>query len=286
MKNIFMIQTNRSTKTTTEEYNSFVLRRLTKKQMDKINAMSQKYNMQRKKSDLPQWLYLMNRIFFTALLTSFIFLIVSLIMDARKGMEEFFIANLWIIILFLISALGYIILKVTCHFFRKRKKIALAKQSAEDIFKGILNTSRDFLGVPKTARNLEIFMEQRVVKNENVLEKKGKLFSNVILSVFIEKDMLCFADLYLVVAIPLSLIDKMEKVDEPYNFKFWHRKERPSLYADLGIHPVSRPVRCYQGAYYYRMIIRKQEQEYAVFFPAYDKSEWEELFSEEKEVKQ
>lgn len=284
MKNIFLIQTNRTTKTTKEEYEPFILRKLTKKQTDKINSMSQKYNVQRKKGDLPQGLYILDRVFFTATLMSFIFLIVSLIFDARKGMQEFFKTYLWILIIFLVSVFCSCLLKGIVHWYRKRKKSLQAKKSAEEIFQSILNVSKDFLSVPKTAECVEVLMEQQMVKAEGQEDKNKSPYSNVILSVFLEKGMLCFADLYLVLGIPLSSIAGLEKINHPYVFKFWHRKEKPSIYPDLHIHPVSRPVRGYQGDYYYELKILYQEKEYAIFFPAYEKEKWDQLFSSEKEV--
>ncbi|MDE6656614.1 MAG: hypothetical protein K2J85_06465 [Anaeroplasmataceae bacterium] len=278
MKNLFEITQNKATNSTMAEYDSFIIRRVSQKQEDKINALGQKYNIAEKNRGLPKWLNLMNRISFSATFTSFIFLIVSLFINAKEMKESFLKEYLWIIIILSVSIVIFIVSIVLGIVFRRHNQKTHKEETAQEVFDSILKLSKQYLSVPDSAKSLEVLMEQTKEKKE----EKIKMFSNVILSVFIEKEMLCFADLFVVIGIPLKSIETFDEIQGDYRFRYWHKKEPISSFNQYDVKIVTRPIRCFQANQYFILKIN-HHKELGIYVPPYEVDEYSSILKKKRE---
>ncbi|MDE5856435.1 MAG: hypothetical protein K2H06_05255, partial [Anaeroplasmataceae bacterium] len=108
MENLFQIHYDKKTNQSYAEYDSFVIRRVSKKQEEKLISLGQKYNASERNRGMPRWLNLMNRLSFSATFTSFIFLIVSLFINASQSNGNFIQEYLWLIIILSVSIAFFI----------------------------------------------------------------------------------------------------------------------------------------------------------------------------------
>lgn len=122
-------------------------------------------------------------------------------------------------------------------------------------------------------------MEMQNQRNGVADDPKIRKYNNIILSVFIEKDMLCLADLYVVIGLPLSNFKSIEKKEDNYRFFYWHKKKGISNYKDKGLHQLSFPVRSYQADYYYALCFEDEKKEYAVYVPFYEIEAYQEVLN-------
>lgn len=270
MKNIFCTVYDKTTKKNETEYEPFVIRKVSNNQEERINSLFHKYKTG-EANGFPRWLNITSRLAFSATACSFIFLLLNIISSDVK-MKDY----LWIIIIFSISFFLLIFTIIIGVIMRRKNKKNLKKTSAADIFISILETSKGYLGVPKDAKSLEVLMEQ---KNGASNHSSVKKYNNILLSVFIENDKLCFADLYVVIGLPLSSFKKIEKEDMVHRFSFWHKKHSILEYKEKGLHQISIPVRCYQANYYYTLCFEIEKEEYAVCVPLYEIDAYQEVLN-------
>ena len=273
MKNLFQIIYNPSTHTSTAEYEKYRIRKLSKKEEAKINSMSSKFDSTQQKRLLPRWLYFIMRTSTTVFLFSIILLVFMLISEAKDGLSDFFFKYLWLVIVSLVSLVFFLISTTLGILLKKRKKATNLQSKAEEIFEGIVDESKRFLSVPQDALSLEILMGQSNLKKDGeVKESKNKIYSNVVLSVFIEKDMLCLADLYSVIGIPLTDVKLLEETKETYYFKYWHKK---TSYKEFNIKAV-KTTSCFQASSYYNLLCF-QDTDYGILIPSYEVEAWQKL---------
>lgn len=273
MKNIFQIIFDQTTKTSSAEYERYIIRRLSKKEEEKINNMSNRYGSAEKKLGLPKWLYFMLRVSFMGTMTCFLLWLLFLFTDIEDGFALFFQKNLWLEITFLVILIIFIVALILSTVFKKKAKSSQFKNNANEIFEGILKESKRCLKIPETAIGLEVLMDQAILKKNGLKESKSRFFSNVVLSVFIEDDLLCLADLYVVIGIPLKEIKSIEEIKEIYRFQYWHKKTPIQEYQSLGIKEI-KTTHCYQGSNYYAITCFND----SVFYVSpYEIQEWKNL---------
>ncbi|MDE6408344.1 MAG: hypothetical protein K2K48_02630 [Anaeroplasmataceae bacterium] len=268
MKNLFQVYYDKNEKKTIAEYDSFVIRRVSKKQEEELTSLSQKYSDSKRNRGMPKWLNLINRISFTATFTSFIFLIVSLIVNARENKGIHINEYLWLGMIFGVSVVIFVFSIVIAHLIKKKRKGLKPAEVSQEVFNKILETSKEFLSVPDSAKSLEILMEE--VDNEKEAKDEIRKFSNVLLSVFVENDLLCFADLYVVIGIPIKDLSEFERVEEPYRFDYWHKSKEEKSYEEYGIELINKATHTYQADHYVSLTMNIPNQDLRVYFPAYE----------------
>lgn len=267
MKNIFDVIINKNTKNVESTYKKWVIRKVTKKQEDKLGSMSQKYSANQQRKNLPKWLYLWLRFSTTVTFTGLLFLILMFLFDISKGLQNFFTNYLWLEIVLGIGILSLGI-AMGVSFYWKKKKGDFKQETAEDLFASILETSKEFLNIPKDASSIEILSTQNVLKNNVYQEPKQRIYNNILLSVFVEDGKICFADLYDVIGIPLNSIYEITKVEKPYVFKYWHKKEAYTEYS--GIKPHRRFGSFYEASQRYSLQFKEANETYEIEIPFYE----------------
>lgn len=153
------------------------------------------------------------------------------------------------------------------------------QNKAEDIFDSILKLSKEYLGVPENAVSMEVLSYQVLKKDTEIHQPKHILYHNVVLNAFIEKDMLCFADLFDVIGIPLESIKKVEEVNETYSFKLWHKKEKPSFYQ---VRIGRFPIRHFEANSYFCIEVNLNSEAFQILVPPYEAEPFNTLFKGRK----
>ncbi|MDE7385397.1 MAG: hypothetical protein K2M84_06530, partial [Anaeroplasmataceae bacterium] len=164
-------------------------------------------------------------------------------------------------------------------FYKKRKKVLKTEETSQNLFNTILETSKQFLSVPASARSLEVLMEQIKDSSSNKMKK----YTNILLSVFVENDMLCFADLYVVIGIPIKNIKGFEIVQEPYRFEYWHKGKDKSNLEEYGVKRITKPIRYYQANHYAVLKLNFSNKDLGVFIPAYELEEFQTILQEKRD---
>ncbi|MDE6660904.1 MAG: hypothetical protein K2J93_03655 [Anaeroplasmataceae bacterium] len=275
MNNLFQIQYDKTTKKSIAQYDSFIIRRVSKKQEEQLNSMGQSYKTRPQNNELPRWLSFMNRIAFYALLVSFIFLISLLLNRSKENQGSFLNNSIWIIIILSIAAGLFIITLIIAIFIKKKNEKQNPEVTSQSLFNSILETSKEYLSIPASAKSLEVLMEQ-----PNKKSKEKKMYSNILLSVFVENDMLCLADLYVVIGIPIKNLEDFKIIEEPYRFSFWHKK---NSFREYGVKLIPAPVRCYQKDQYSILEIHQSKEDLAIFIPEYEVFEFRKILEEKRE---
>ncbi|MDE5855493.1 MAG: hypothetical protein K2H06_00435, partial [Anaeroplasmataceae bacterium] len=162
--------------------------------------------------------------------------------------------------------------------YKKKKKNQKADEVSHDLFNEILEVSKNFLAIPNSAKSLEVLMEQHREYKTNAMRK----FSNVLLSIFIEKDMLCLADLYVVIGIPLKNLEGFEIVKEPHGFDYWHKTKEVSDCNTFGVKYDTRH-RCYQTDQYAVLKMNYSNKNLGVFIPTYEVDEYQSILKEKRD---
>lgn len=275
MKNIFQIVFDQMSKTSSAEYEKYIIRRLSKKEEEKINKMSNQYNSAEQKLALPKWLYFCLRISFMGMSTSFLLWFLLFFTEVKNGFVPFLQKYLWLEIIFLAFLGGLLVSILASTIFKKRKKSIPLKKNAEDIFADIVKESKKGLKVPDNAVGLEVLMSEAILKKNGLKEPKSRFFSNVVLNAFIENDMLCLADLYVVIGIPLNEIKGIEAVKEVYRFQYWHKKSPIQEFQDYGVKQ-NKTAHCYQGNGYF---VIPCFTDLAFYISPYEYEEWKNLLN-------
>lgn len=279
MKNFFNTVIDKTTGEVKSEFDSCIIRKVDKKDRSKIDSLTQKYDIKKKETLVPSKILNIKRfskmLLFVSLVLWFLFFFMDL---GTLSFLEFIKKELLLEILVILSLTGYIILLFVERRFKKKLQQTNVNQEAENSFQNILSYSFKSLGI-ENPKSLEVLSEQSVKKNGIVKNEKKTVFFNVILSVFIENDTLCFADLYSVIAIPLNSLLPLEKVEKSYLFKYWHKVDSPTTYMDFGIVASTH----YAGSYYYALPFRYKNEVYAIFIPPYDVEAWKSLLEPKME---
>ncbi len=279
LKNLFCIVGNKKNNTIEPEYKRYILRQVSKKQEEKIHSMSQSFQTTRQRLLPPKWIYALSRICTSLFLLSFIFLTVALISNEHNSFQEFLKKNLWLCIIFLISLVILVFSIILGQVYRKKMKQDKTQNKAEDIFDSILKLSKEYLGVPENAVSMEVLSYQVLKKDTEIHQPKHILYHNVVLNAFIEKDMLCFADLFDVIGIPLESIKKVEEVNETYSFKLWHKKEKPSFYQ---VRIGRFPIRHFEANSYFCIEVNINSEAFQILVPPYEAEPFNTLFKGRK----
>lgn len=279
MNNLFQISYDKSSGQSKAKYDNYIIRKVNKKQEEKLVTLGKKYKTSEQNKGMPKWLYYWNRIAFSATFTSFIFLIVSIFSYVREKKENYVKDYLWIIIIFAVSFVAFVLSMILAIVKRKKTKEKNVNQASKDLFETILETSKEYLNVPADAKTIEILMNQPQEKKADKIHK----FSNVLLSVFVEKEMLCFADLYVVIGIPLQNLADFEIINEAYRFRYWHKDKSMLQKEEYQIKVVTRPVRCYQASQYTILKLQNMKEELGIYFPSYEIEELKKILQEKRE---
>ncbi|MDE5714925.1 MAG: hypothetical protein K2I42_02215 [Anaeroplasmataceae bacterium] len=269
MKNLFCIVSDYDNKKVKPVYAPFITKELNKSEQKKLSELSKKYENYNLKSKPSKWLLSLSKVLLSLFFVAALFFIVDLIKDINdKEFKTILISNLFYFCAAIVGLIGYVICRVlTFHLAKKSKKTSF-KDQANQTFNEILDFTQRCLGVPSNCQTMEVLCEQHFIK-KGQLKEKGNIFTNVVLSAYTTKTMLCLADLHCVISIPLASIKEIEKKEEPYRFKSWHKTEsiKDKKYEE---YKIKSKAFVFSAESYYIFKFIHNEEEYSVLIPPYD----------------
>ncbi|MDE6047343.1 MAG: hypothetical protein K2F56_01805, partial [Anaeroplasmataceae bacterium] len=95
--------------------------------------------------------------------------------------------------------------------------------------------------------------------------------------------MLCFADLYVVIGIPLKDISEFEMIEEAYRFGYWHKGKEKSNLEEYGVKRITKPTHFYQASHYAVLKMNPLNKDLGVLIPAYEIEEYKAILKEKRD---
>lgn len=218
MKNIFGLDP------TCEEYcgKDFIIR----KTDCKITEYQEKLIVQTEKTEkhkkFPLWLTAVQYLCAFAV----ILVVFTTLMDAeRLTFAQMLAAAMWKYILAAIAALGWLAIFIASQI---NGRIAEKAPAFKDVYKVIeeevYDKSYEKLSIPADADVIEAFSCNENFQKSGKL-KRSPLYFGVELRIFIENDNLCLSDLEIVMAVPLTEIKDVVKLNRTFITGNWTKKE-------------------------------------------------------------
>lgn len=268
MKNLFGVINDYDQKKVKTNYEPFIIKKLTKSEMNKISNLTKKYEDINQKTKPNKWLSTFNRLFFMLIVIAGLFILIDVLNKINKeGFGKIFMDNLFYFFAFIVGIIGFIICHICLkHFSKSNEKINFEKE-ARKAFDEVLSYSSKCLGISNDALSIEILSGQAVLRKNQI--KENGVFFNVLLSVTKNKDSLLLADLNSLIAIPLNEIISLEKIEEVYKFKSWHKKEsiKDAKYEQYNIRIKGFN---FSANHYYALKFKHNNEEYAIYIQPYD----------------
>ena len=264
MKNLFAIIKD----STINNYDDFIIRKISQESEEKFNSICEETNNLVHKKLSPNWLT-----YGSLIVAMLAFLIMFKMLIAEDGFLHALETRGFIFYiscaLFVIGAIVF----VCC--IRKNKKGDKDPEMA-DCSNRLTKTFSELyfeLEVPETAPSIDVMLT--ITKLNKNGEQKFKKFSilpyvNQEVRVFVEKDSLCLADCTSVLAIPLSGLKGIKKINKLIQFPRWNKT--------MGIKsPEFKPYKIYvSNGYiwckpYYEIDFEVNGEEYYFYIACYDK---------------
>lgn len=186
-------------------------------------------------------------------------------------MREAILQNiLWFSILFVAFLLGVLIL-VICEAKRKKKMTEYEKDDAiED--KKYIQQALTVLGVPKSAKNVDIICPNYVIRNGEPVLKPLKVFGflNAELKLFSDESAVYIANAENLYFIGFTDIERISKHNGKLNLMFWNKNigYNEEKYQKYNIK------KCGELNYaineYYSLDINREGETYKMYFPPYE----------------
>ncbi len=268
MKNLFGVINDYDEKKVKTNYELFIIKKLTKAEMNKISSLTKKYEDMNQKTKPNKWLSTFNRLFFMLIVISGLFILIDVLNKINKDkISQIFIDNLFYFCAFIIGIIGFIICHIRLKSFSKSKEKINSENEARKTFDEVLAYSSKCLGVSNDVPSIEILSSQMVLRKKQI--KENSVFFNVLLSITKNKDSLLFADLNSLIAIPLNEITSLEKIEETYKFKSWHKKEsiKDTKFEQYNIRIKGLN---FSANHYYALKFKHNNEEYAIYIQPYD----------------
>lgn len=268
MKNLFGVINDYDEKKVKTNYEPFIIKKLTKSEINKISNLTKKYEDINQKTKPNKWLSTFNRLFLMLFVIAGLFMLVDFINKINK--EEFskiFMDNLFYFCAVIVGIIGFVISYIFLKKFSKSKEKINYEKEARKAFDEILAYSSKCLGITNDAPSIEILSAQAVIRKKQI--KENNVFFNVLLSVTKNKDSLLLADLNSLIAIPLNEITTLEKIEEAYKFKSWHKKEsiKDAKYEQYNIRIKGLN---FSANHYYALKFKHNNEEYVIYIQPYD----------------
>lgn len=280
MKNLFSIINDYDEQKVKINYEPLIIKRLSKTEISKVSKLSKKYDDINLKTKPNRWLSVFNRLFLMLIIVSGLFFLIDFIGNiGKQTFKTIVINNLFYLCAFVIGVIAFIVCRIYLRAFRKSAIKINAEKEAKKAFNDVLAYSNKCLGVPDNNKSIEVLSEQIAIKKKQT--KTSGSYINVVLSIYKTKDSLCLADLNSLIAIPLNSIVGIEKIDEPYRFKSWHKnegiKEKKFEQYNIRIKGFNFTANCY-----YALKFEYNNELYSILIPAYDYDIIKVLIAEEK----
>lgn len=219
MKNLFGI----FRKTNDSNFKKFVIKELSKETTEKIDNLSNEKQKLKKKKTPPNWLAY---IYFPA--GAFGLILVSAMLVAKDGFlaaleNRGFIFYIGIaLIVFAIATFIY------CHITSKK----LAKDPEVEAYnESVIKITKECdteLEIPDTAVSFDVLMTLLKInkKGKEVLDQMSLLqYINQNVYIFVQDEMLCFADNIMVIGIPVNGIKAIKKIKKRMVLPQWNKEE-------------------------------------------------------------
>jgi len=275
MKNIFGI----FKKPEDNNFSKFVLRKLSDENADKAKHLSNEGDDLSKKKVPPQWLSLVSvvAIGFGLLFVVLMFFAKDGFVNALQTRGYFFYIGIG---LFLVGLIIQIIVRI------KNKKIN-SDPEVEDYATRVDVAVKECefeLNIPETATKMDILFV--VLKKNKKGEEKLSLiglvqYINQELKVFIENDLLCFADSYMVLGIPLNSVKGIKTINKKIPLPQWNKPEtfNSPAYKQYKLHTNTSGF--IWNKPYYEVDFNIDGEDYCLFLPCYEKEAFLRLFDSE-----
>lgn len=201
------------------------------------------------------------------------------ILEDEAGMSLFLMREaisqniLWFSVLFVTFLLGVLIL-VICEAKRKKKITEYEKddeiKDCED--RKYILQALSYLGVPKSAKNVDIICPNYVIRNGEPVLKSLKVFGflNAELKLFSDESAVYIADAENLYFIGFTDIEKISKYNRKLNLMFWNKNigYNEEKYQKYNIK------KCGESNYtineYYSLDINRDGETYKMYFPPYE----------------
>lgn len=186
-------------------------------------------------------------------------------------MREAILQNiLWFSVLFVAFSLGVLIL-VICEAKRKKKMTEYEKDDAiED--KKYIQQALTVLGVPKSAKNVDIICPNYVIRNGEPVLKPLKVFGllNVELKLFSDESAVYIANAENLYFIRFTDIERISKHNGKLNLMFWNKNigYNEEKYQKYNIKKSGESN--YAISEYYSLDINRDGEIYKMYFPPYE----------------
>ena len=275
MKNIFGI----FKKPEDNNFSKFVLRKLSDENADKAENLSNEGDDLSKKKVPPKWLYLVS-----VVAIGFGLLFVVLMFFAKDG----FVYALQTRVYFFYIGIGLFVVGLIIQIIvRIKNKKFNSDPEVEDYATRVDVAVKECefeLNIPETATKMDILFV--VLKKNKKGEEKLSLiglvqYINQELKVFIENDLLCFADSYMVLGIPLNSVKGIKTINKKIPLPQWNKPEmfnspaykQYKLYTNTSGFIWNKP--------YYEVDFNIDGEDYCLFLPCYEKEAFLRLFDSE-----
>ena len=180
---------------------------------------------------------------------------------------------LWFSVLFVAFLLGVLIL-VICEAKRKKKITEYEKddeiKDCED--KKYIQQALSYLGVPKSAKNVDVICPNYVIRNGEPVLKTLKVFGslNAELKLFSDESAVYIADAENLYFIGFTDIEKISKYNGKLTLMFWNKKTAHNKGKYQPYHIRKRDEFKYTVQTYYSLDINREGETYKMYFPPYE----------------
>lgn len=265
MKNLFAFSNDSSI----NNCEKFIIRRTSTENIEKFNKIHDECNNLTKRKSLPNWLL------YVSLIVGIVGLlgVIGMLFDKDGFLNA--LEQRWY--LFCIDSVLFVAgLVVFIYCWKNMGKCYKDPQVIESYNK--LNTigTEIFseLNIPDSAACIDVFLENtKIDKNGEQKSKKLTMvpYFNEQMAVFVEKDLLCFGDVSLVLGIPIDSFEGIKKINKFIQFPEWHK--------DVGFRsPEYKQYKIYfnnNGFFYckpfYEIDFEVDGEQYYFYIPCYDK---------------
>lgn len=180
---------------------------------------------------------------------------------------------LWFSVLFAAFSLGVLIL-IICEAKRKKKMTEYEKDDEikdyED--KKYIQQALSVLGVPKSAKNVDIICPNYVIRNGEPVLRPLKAFGflNAELKLFSDESAVYIADAENLYFIRFTDIEKISKYNGKLNLMFWNKNigHNEEKYQKYNIKKCGESI--YMIIEYYSLDINRDGETYKMYFPPYE----------------
>ncbi len=275
MRNIFAIYNGKDRKNDIIDGETFISKRITSEQKEKLDASLSGMNEKNSKANLPGWLQIVR--FITGIFTG---IVAASLMRATSGdltLAKAFGNAPVLIIAGMVSGVIFLALFAAGKVIKKKVTESSEYRNTFDELAKNAEETKHSLGVPDNARDIDVLLF-RYKKEKNgspvpLTNPLGFKFFNADMYAYIRDDCLCFADSYTELAFPLGSIKVINRINKNASMQSWNKPVmfNSEKYKKYKIRTSNNGV--FYVKPYYSILISDARGEYEIYIPSYDLEE-------------